>query len=224
PIADKEATFFSVISHLQLVEIGPNSAIDWIRRFALDPNRPRELPENEVVRHPPAAPGHIALYNDRVALADVPVKAGDLIGYSGRFAVTPGNEPVGVLDFAIISAKPLFAKSDITFEPVDDDDDDDVLCNSRKVWKQFTEDPEALRGLVEGGFPMSPAEIRAVYKQPRKAVSMRWMAARHVTEYNTRTRFGGLFGGGVDFEWFVEDKARRYMDRIRKFLWWDDAV
>lgn len=224
PIAEQDVTFFSVISHLQQVEIGRNSAIDWIRRFALDPKGPRELPENDAVRHPPAAPGHIALYNDRVALAEVEVKAGDLIGYSGRFAVEPGAEPVGVLDFAIIAPRPLFPKSEITFEPVDDDDDDDILCNSRKVWKQFTEDPEALRGLVEGGFPMSAAEIRAVFRTPRKAVSMRWMAARHVTEYNTRTRFGGLFGGGVDFEWYVEDEARRYMDRIRKFLWWDEAV
>ena len=224
PIGEKEATFYSVISHLDEVELGSNSPIPWIRRFAKDPDMPRSLPDNTSMLYPPAAPGHIALRNDRVALAATEVKAGELIGYSGRFKVDPEKPPIGSLDFAIIAPKPLFDASDLTFEPIVDDDDDDILCNSRQVWKRFTDDPEALQGLVEGGFPMSPAEIRAPYRNEIKAVELRWMATRHVTEYALATRFGGLFGGGVDFEWYVEDEAKAYIDRIRKFLWWDDAV
>lgn len=224
PIGDQDVTFYSVISHLQKPELGRDSPIDWIRRFASDPNAPAGLPSNEAFRYPPAAPGHIALQNDRVALAEVPVKAGELIGHSGTFAADPRSEPKGTLDFAIIAKQPLFAQSDITFEPVDDDDDDDILCNSRKVWKRFVEEPEALRGLVEGGYPMSPDEIKATYRKVREAVALRWMAVRHVTEYNIDTRFGGLFGGGIDFEWAVEREAKAYIDRIRKFLWWDDNV
>lgn len=224
PIADRERTFYSVIMHLEQVELGSNSPIPWIRRFYKDPDMPRSLPENETVLYPPAAKGHIALRNDRVALAETEVKAGELIGYSGLFKLDPDKPPIGTVDFAIIASKPLFDPSDLTFEKVDDDDDDDILCNSRQVWKRFTDDPEELQGLVEGGFPMSPAEIRAPYKNEIKAVELRWMAARHVTEYWSGTRFGGLFGGGVDFEWYVEDEAKAYLDRIRKFLWWDDNV
>lgn len=224
PIAGNDVTFFSVISHLQQVELGANSPLPWIRRFYKDPDMPRALPDNQAVLHPPAAPGHIALRNDRVALVNTEVKAGELIGYSGRFKVDPEQPPIGSLDFAIIAPKALFDASDLTFERVDDDDDDDILCNSRTVWKRFTEDPEALQGLVEGGFPMSPAEIRAPYKSEIKAVELRWMATRHVTEFSSNTRFGGLFGGGIDFEWHVEDEAKAYLDRIRKFLWWDDNV
>jgi len=224
PIAGEDVTFFSVISHLEQVELGANSPIPWIQRFYKDPDMPRSLPDNTAMLHPPSAPGHIALRNDRVALANTEVKAGELVGYSGRFKVDPEQEPIGSLDFAIIAPKPLFDASDLTFERVDDDDDDDILCNSRQVWKRFTDKPEALQGLVEGGFPMSPAEIRAPYKSEIKAVELRWMATRHVTEYSTDTRFGGLFGGGVDFEWFIEDEAKAYLDRIRKFLWWDRNV
>lgn len=226
-VAGNDAKFYSVISHLRPETLGRESEIGWIRRFALDPDGPLGLPEDDGGVHPPAAPGHVALIDGRVALGEIEVKAGEIIGYSDVFNPDPYGDKkqlMQLVDWALIAERPLFPVSDPTFAAVDEDGDDGILCNARKVWKQFTTNPEELRGLVEGGYPLAPEEVRAVYQDPRVATSMRWMATRHVTEYSDITDFSGLFGGGVDFEWSTRKVAERYVKDIRKFLWWDEKV
>ncbi len=228
-IGGSEQTVFTVVSHLQKEVLNPPNAIEvpWIRRLALDPDRPVGLPEEDVAAvYPPAAPGMPALLDGRVALCEIEVKAGEVIGYSGSFNPDPRGEaePMQVIDYAMFSKQALFDIQDPTFEAVDDDLDEGILCNARKVWKRFTKEPEELRGLVEGGYPLAPEEVRAVYEDDRVAQSLRWIAARHVTEYSDQTDFSGLFGGGVDFEWSTRKDAERYVKQIRAFLWWDDKV
>jgi N-acetyl-anhydromuramyl-L-alanine amidase AmpD len=228
-VGGKAQKFFSVISHLQPEVLSPPDEIEigWIRRLALDPDGPTGLPDEDVAAlYPPAAPGMPALLDGRVALCDIEVKAGELIGTSGTFNPDPYGEqkPNEIVDFALIAANPLFPAADPTFEVIDDDLDDGILCNARKVWKRFTTEPEELRGLVSGGYPLAPEEVSAIYQDDRVAQSLRWVTARHVTEYSDRTDFSGLFGGGVDFEWSTRKEAERYVKQIRAFLWWDAKV
>lgn len=223
PIGEQEKTFYSVLSHLQTVDTGAGSPVGWIKRLYADPDMARDLPRARTL-NPPSAPGHAALRTGRVALVRSEVKAGEVVGYSGRFSPGDDMQPTGLLDFAIVAIEPLFPKSDLTFTAVEDDLDDDIRCSSRTVWKRFTNDPRVLRGLVEGAYPMSPTDIRAPYRSEYDAVKLRWLAARHVTEYWVGTRFGGVFGGGTEFEWAVEEKERAYLDLIQRFLWWDDGV
>lgn len=232
-IDGQQRTFFSLLSHLQREALdAKKSRVLWIRQLA-QMDGPQGLPDDEDSDHPLSAPGFIALINNRAALIEVPVKAGDVVGYSGRYSpAVDGSQMAPLLDFSIFSDLPLFPRSDTTFERVEDDDGDDILCNARSVWKRYTQDPEALRGLVEGGYPLAPAEIRAFFggtggelddgRRPHE--ELRWLSPKHVVEWSDKTDFSGLFGGGVDFEWSTRKEAKRYVDRIRKFLWWDKRV
>ncbi len=222
-ISGEKKVLYSVLSHLRKETLTAQSPIPWIRRFAEKPG-PSGLPDDDADT-PPAAPGFVALRSGRAALAGVPVKAGELIGHVGAFSPrTDGTAKKPLLDFAVVAPTPLFPRGDETFEMVDDDDDDGLLCNARAVWRRVVKDPEALRGLVEGGYPLAPAEIRDFYGASKFARELRWLCCKHVTEWSDKTDFSGLFGGGVDFEWFTRKEAKRYMQRIRKFLWWDKAV
>ncbi|MBU0550308.1 N-acetylmuramoyl-L-alanine amidase [Myxococcota bacterium] len=233
-IDNQQRTFFSLLMHLQEETLdAQKSRLPWIRRLA-QMDGPLGLPSDEDSDHPLSAPGFIALINHRAALIEVPVKAGELVGYSSTFSpAVDGSEMSPLLDFSIFADLPLFPRSDTTFERVDDDIDPDILCNARAVWKRYTQDPEALRGLVEGGYPLAPAEIRAFFggvtgaentdgRRPHE--ELRWLCCKHVVEWSDRTDFSGLFGGGVDFEWSTRKEAKRYVDRIRKLLWWDKRV
>lgn len=218
-------TFFSVISHLRKETLGPNSKIGWIRRFALDPDAPETLPDDDEATNLPAAPGHIALDVGRVALGAIEVKAGEIIGYSDQFSgnvTDPKLEPL--VDIAIISQGPIFPNADTTFEHIDQDPDPGLLCNARAIWKRVTKRPEELRGLVEGAYPISPAEMRAFYADEQGARALRWAAPRHVTEYFAGANFADLLGRGLDFEWHARTLAARHIARVRPFLWWDKAV
>lgn len=223
-IDDQEKTFYSVLSHLRKADTSADSEIGWIKRLYADPEMAADVPLARSL-NPPSARGHGALRTGRVALVRSEVKAGEIIGYSGRFSPQPDEQaPQEVLDFAIISEDMLFARGDLTFTRADDDIDDDIRCASRTVWKNFTDKAPILRGLVEGAYPMSASEMRAPYRSDIGAVKLRWLAARHVTEFWVGTRFGGVFGGGTEFEWAVSDKEKVYLDRIQRFLWWDDGV
>lgn len=228
-------TYYSVLSHLRQEKLGKKSPIEWIRAFAKKGGQD-DWGDDEVSEFPPARPGHRALVDGRVALVEgVEVKAGDVIGHVGPFnsgdVIRSGGLKLtdkakklgGVLDFAAFSFDPVFGVDDPTFLRVDDDDDPGALCNSRAVWKTFTTNPETLRGLVEGGYPLSIEEIKSFF-QTNDAKTLRWMSTRHVTEWSKETDFSGLFGGGVDFEWSTRKAAKIYMKRIQKFLWWDDEV
>ncbi len=231
-LGSSKLKFYSLLMHLRQEELVKESKIPWMRTLTRQ-DGPAELPDDkDEGDHLLAAPGLIALHNQRVALVKVPIKAGELLGYSDRFSAnTDGSSMEELLDFAILSERPLLPPSDSTFERVEDDPDEEILCNARAVWKRYTQDPEALRGLVEGGYPLAPAEIRAFYagagiaedgRKPHE--EMRWLACKHVTEWSNTTDFSGLFGGGIDFEWSTRKQARRYLARIRKFLWWDKRV
>ncbi|MCA9537710.1 MAG: N-acetylmuramoyl-L-alanine amidase [Myxococcales bacterium] len=221
-IAGKPRTFYTMLAHLAEEKLGANGSLAWIRRFAIQ-DGPRGLPDSGDIN---AAPGHIALQNGLVALGEVPVKAGEVIGRVGWFNPDADGrgEKQEVIDFALFAAEPIFEVGDLTFDVVDEDDDEGILCNSRTVWKRFTTDPEVLRGLVSGGYPLAADEVRAFFGGNPAARSLRWIAPRHVTEWSTGTDFGGLFGGGTDFEWNTRRIAERYVKRIRKFLWWDETV
>ena len=234
-VDDATKIYYSVLSHLREEKLGKASPIEWIRRFAKLRGKD-EWADDEVTEFPPARPGHRALIDGRVALVeDIKIKAGDVIGYVGGFA--PGDimksgglqltdkpkEIPSVLDFAVFSFDQVFGVDDPTFQSIDDDSDPGALCNSRAVWKTFTTNPEKLRGLVEGGYPLSIEEIRSFYGTTA-ATTLRWMSPRHVTEWSNTTDFSGMFGGGVDFEWSTRKAAKAYMKRIQKFLWWDDEV
>lgn len=219
-----DRTFFSVLSHLQQEELNAESEIAWIRRLAQMEMPP--LAPFDGIGEPPASPGYLALKDGRVALCEVPVKAGEVVGHVGKAnaRIDGKGQMEPVLDFAVISALPIMPAEDTTFEIVDEDDDGGLLCNARSVWKRVTRNPEQLRGLVEGGYPLAPAEIRAFFSSNPAAAQLRWLAVRHVTEFSDKTDFSDLFGGGVDFEWHARKQAERHLARIRKFLWWDDNV
>jgi hypothetical protein len=221
-IGSSSAKLYTVLSHLQKVSIKLDTEFAWIRRFRDMPGI-TELNDDDL-EHPPSAPGFEAFSRGRVALAKVPVKAGELIGRVGTFSADRSRKPTPMLDVAVLAARPAFPMDDQTFEHVDDDDGPDILCNSRTVWKKIRNNPEELRGLVEGSWPLADEEVREFYQADNAARQLRRMAVRHVTEYSDTTEFGGLFGGGVDFEWYTRKQARQYMSDIRKFLWWDDGV
>lgn len=220
-VREAKKTFFSVISHLDGEVLGRESDIKWIKDLE-NQDGPDALPDTDG-RPQHAAPGGVALKSGIVALIGVPIKAGDVIGHVGRFSPDPdGEQMADLVDFAVISAKPLIA--DGSFELDETDDDQGLLCNSRQVWKRYTEDPTELQGLIDGGYPLSPPEVKDFYAGNPRAVDLRFMAPKHVTEYSDTTDFSGLFGGGVDFEWALREKAERHLKRIRPFLWWTKEV
>ena len=216
---------FSVLSHLAQEELGRKSKVPWIRRLFLRDDGPAHLPPDDDADFPGSAPGAIAMRAGRTALIEVDVKAGELVGHTGAFTGDLSrSEPVPLLDFALISGKPLVARDDTNFEIVDEDDGDDVLCNARAVWKRITTEPEALRGLAEGGYPLAPSEIREFFDEGRGAAELRWLVVKHATEWSDETDFSGIFGAGIDFEWHTRHLAKRYIARIRPYLWWDERV
>ena len=143
-----EAQDVKVASGQVSVELGANGSLAWIRRFAIQ-DGPRGLPDSGDIN---AAPGHIALQNGLVALGEVPVKAGEVIGRVGWFNPDADGrgEKQEVIDFALFAAEPIFEVGDLTFDVVDEDDDEGILCNSRTVWKRFTTDPEVLARCIDG--------------------------------------------------------------------------
>ncbi|MEZ4475619.1 MAG: N-acetylmuramoyl-L-alanine amidase [bacterium] len=220
-IRDVKRAFWTVISHLDAEKLGRESDLKWMQDLEAQ-DGPAGLPDSDG-RPLTSAEGAVALKSGLVALIKVPVKAGDLLGHVGRFSPDPDGEGIAdLVDFALLSAKPLV--TDGTFELDETDDDPGLLCNSRHVWKRYTEDPAELQGLIDGGYPLAPPEVRDFYASNRRAEDLRWLAARHVTEYSDETDFSGLFGGGVDFEWALREKAERHLKRIRPFLWWDKGV
>lgn len=220
-VNQKDLVFFSVLSHMRYEpKQGADSPIPWMRRLATLPDP--GLPDDGGPRR--SAPGASAMRNGWVALLEVEVKAGEVVGHVGTFSSSSERAPKPVLDAAIISTKPIFPKSDRTFEVVDDDDDEGLLCNSRAVWRRLVEDPEVLDGLVRGGYPLAPSEVQTAYEDGKAARDLRWLAVRHVTEYNANTDLSDLFGGGVDFEWHAEKAAKDFKRRFGPFLWWDAGV
>lgn len=220
-VRDAKKVFFSVISHLDGEVLGRESELKWVKDLE-NQEGPDALPDTDG-RPQHAAAGAVALKSGMVALIGVPVKGGDILGHVGRFSPDPDGEQMQeLIDFAVLSAKPLFA--DGSFELDETDDDKGLLCNSRQVWKRYTEDPAELQGLIDGGFPLAPAEVKDFYASNPRALDLRFFAPKHVTEYSDATDFSGLFGGGVDFEWALRDKAERHLKRIRPFLWWTKEV
>ncbi len=231
-VGRRQLHFYSVLSHLAFEQKKhQDSRLKWMRDLSIQPEPAEGLPDDRD-RERRSAAGHVALRNGWVALVDVKVKAGDIVGYSGHFAAD-GERPEPLVDVGIIAPKPVLPRSDRRFLVVDDDDDPGILCNARGVWRIVVPalsggsakvGAEALDGLVRGGYPLAPSDIRAVYSEEKVARELRWLAPRHVTEWNTETDFSGMFGGGVDFEWHTRKEARRYTDRIKSFLWWDKGV
>lgn len=216
-----KALFFTLVSHLDVEPVRSDSPIKWIRDLRAQ-DGPAGLPDGDEI--PMAAPGFIALRNELVALVKVPVKAGEIIGHVGRFRATKDEQMEELIEIAVMSPKPIF--KDGMFDNDNTDDDPGILCNSRKVWKHFTEDPQKLQGLISGGYPLSDEEVVAFYndEEKRNYTSLRWLAPRHATEYSVDTDFAGMFGGGVDFEWALREKAKEYKKDIRAFLWWNAEV
>lgn len=220
-VGGSNRTFFSVYNHVLSEDTSPNSPIPWLRRFATDQNFQQALDSTSATT---AAPGYNALIAERVALLDIPVKGGELIGHTGRYAAARDARPSDLLDLAMIAPMPLFDKTDPRFEQVADDPDPRLLCTSRAVWKRFTDDPEALRGLVEGTWPLDPNEIRQFYRNVKQARQMRWLACQHPTEWSDTTDLSFLFGPRLEFEWRARQEAEKWERRLRPYLWWDEHV
>lgn len=218
----QKKTVFSLLMHLKKQAVTDNAEIPWIKRLVSRGMGDDLLPEDADT----SAPGLKGFANERVALLDVEVKAGELLGHSDQFSsdILGGGELQHILDFAMFAGQALTQKGAGAFEIVDDDQDQDILCNARPIWKRIVRKPEDLRGLVEGSYPLSPSDVREFYNDARLPVSMRWIAARHPLEWSDKTEYDQLFGGGVDFEWSARRQARRFLAKIRKFLWWDDAL
>ena len=220
-VGDRKLEFFTVLSHVRFQpEMGSESPIPWMKRLATKP--PPDLPDDQ--DEPRSWPGANALRRGWVALLDVPVEAGEVVGHAGVFSSDPNSAPLPMIDVATISKRPLFPKSDRTFEVVDDDDDNGLLCNSRAVWRRLVVEPEELDGLVRGGYPLAPSEVRDAYAERSSARELRRLAVRHVTEWSEQTDLRDLFGGGVDFEWYALRDEKRHKALFRPFLWWDAGV
>ncbi len=230
-INESKRKCWTVLSHLRKEDLSPTSAVEWIRRLYLKSEEAVE-PEGETDDEPRRSalgalskPGRTALTNGHVALIEEPVKAGEIVGHTATFAGDlRGGKPVPLVDVAIIAGRPLVDRTDPTFEIVQEDKDEDILCNARAIWKRFTRDPEMIRGLVEGFYPLSAEEIREFFASERDAREMRRLVPRHVTEWSDATDVSQLVSRGLDFEWSARAKAKEYMNEIRPFLWWDDGV
>lgn len=226
---DGEAkTVYSMLMHLRPELVNPESAVPWIRRLVARGMGDESLPDTRDGKVQ-SAPGLMGLSAGRVALlTDVEIKAGEVIGHVGTFApdfmARSGGTQRPLLDFAMFSGPPIVEPSSRIFEFITDDQGDDILCNSRAIWRRIIQKPEELRGLSEGAYPLAPREIASFFMRTTEAVPMRWIIARHPIEWSDKTRFDALFGGGSDFEWSTKKQATRYLQKIRKFLWWDAAV
>lgn len=220
-VGDSKRTFFTVFNHVATEDSSPQSPIPWLKRFATDQRYQQALDSTSVTT---AAPGYNALRAERVALLDIPVKGGELLGHTDRFAAERDERPIELVDMAVIAPMPLFGKSDPRFEVVADDTDVRLLCTSRAVWKRMTDDPEALRGLVEGTWPLDPGEIRQFYRDARIARQMRWLACQHPTEWSDTTDLSFLFGPRLEFEWRARLEAEKWERRLKPYLWWDAQV
>jgi hypothetical protein len=223
-IGGKAQKCWTVISHLRKETLSRASEVPWIKRIFLKDDEVVALTEADGDRLP-SSPGRPGLIAGRAALLEEAVKAGELIGHTGGFNPDPnGGAPEPLVDIALVAPKPLVDATDPTFEVVEEDTDPDILCNARAVWKRFTTKPEIIRGLVNGGYPLAPAEIRDFFADEKRSEALRWLVPKHATEWSDQTDFGGLFGGGVDFEWNTRKIAKRYMARIGPYLWWDEGV
>lgn len=217
-VGETDRTFFTVANHVASEDTSPQSDVPWIKRFATDQRYQQALDSTSATT---AAPGYNALRAERVALLDIPVKAGEIIGHTGRYAAERDAPAHDMVDLAVIAPSPLFGKSDPRFELVGDDTDNRLLCTSRAVWKRFTDEPEALRGLVEGTWPLDPGEIRQFYRDARVARQMRWLACLHPTEWADNTDLSFLYGPRLEFEWRARLEAEKWERRLRPYLWWD---
>jgi N-acetyl-anhydromuramyl-L-alanine amidase AmpD len=220
-VGDQDRTFFTVVTHVASEDTSPNSRVPWLKRFATDQRFQQALDSTSATN---AAPGYNALRAERVALLDIPVKAGELIGHTARFAPDRDGPAEDMVDVAVVAPMPLFGRTDPRFEAVSDDTDARLLCTSRAVWKRFTDDPEALRGLVEGTWPLDPSEIREFFRDARRARQMRWLACQHPTEWSDKTDLSFLFGPRLEFEWRARLEAEKWERRLRPYLWWDEEV
>jgi N-acetyl-anhydromuramyl-L-alanine amidase AmpD len=221
-IGEAKKTVFSLMMHLRREKIANDSEVPWIRRLVGRGIGDESLPEDP----DESAPGLKGFINERIALLDVEVKAGELLGHTDQFNsdMLGGGELEDVLDFAMFAPQPLTTKGGGAFENIEDDADQDILCNARSIWKRIVRKPEDLKGLVEGSYPIAPSDVREFYNDAKLPTSMRWVAARHPLEWSDKTEYDQLFGGGVDFEWSARRQARRFLQKIKKFLWWDDGV
>ncbi len=225
-VAGTTIKFFSVLSHLRYVPFtGDETKVPaWMRKLAAKGGEYNWTGPDR----PPALPGFEPLKREDVALAEIPVEAGEVIGYVGTFNPAlddgPGSpEARPLLDFALVSQAPVLPDQ-LGLLFVDEDEDEDILCNARTVWRHVVDDPEALRGLTEGGYPVPPSVIQEFYQSKALRREFRYMAVKHATEWSARTDFTGLFGGGVEFEWYLERQVRDFLGRYQKFFWWDDEV
>ena len=229
---DQNKEVFSLLMHLVPERISAESTIPWIRRLVARGRVPGEALVEDFEGRRQSSPGLTGLAEGRVGLIEVEVKAGEIVGHVGTFATkqttnareAETSRKAPVLDFAMFSAQPLFSGNASPFLHVDEDKDKDILCNARAVWKLIVRKAEDLRGLVDGAYPLAPSDVREFYEDEDQATSMRWVAPKHPLEWSDTTVFDDLFGGGVDFEWSARKAARKYMQRIRPFLWWEAEV
>jgi N-acetyl-anhydromuramyl-L-alanine amidase AmpD len=224
PIGGSPQKCWTVIMHLAKETLGRDSAVPWIQRLFQKEDEIVELTEAKDDRLP-SSPGRQGLIAGRAALLDEPVKAGEIIGHTGKFNPNlEGGRAEELVDIALISAKPLVDPNDPTFEVDEEDTDPDILCNARSVWKRFTTKPDLLRGLVNGSYPLAPADISDFFAANRNAEPLRRLIPKHVTEWSDQTDFSGLAGDAVDFEWSQRKAAKAYLARIGPYLWWDEGV
>lgn len=220
----RDIVFYTLLMHLRKQPISMQSEVPWIKKLLQQPKDRTRLPDYHDDGRSKSAPGLYALETDRVALIEVEVEAGEIVGHSDAFAGVPDGEMMPLVDLGMFSNRPLVGKNDPTFEIVDEDPHEDILCNARAVWRRLGRRGEELRGLAEGGYPLSPTEIQQAYGQGEKSRELRYLIIQHVTEWHDKTDFAGMFGGGTEYEWQTRKRARIWRDQYKNYLWWDTGV
>lgn len=220
----RDVEFYTLLMHLKKQPLTVKSEVPWIKKLIDQPRGRSKLAEYHDDGRAMSAPGLYALESGRVALIEVPVEAGEIVGHSDVYAGVPDGEMMPLVDLGILGNRPFVGKNDPAFELIDEDPYEDILCNARAVWRRLGRKGEELRGLAEGGYPLSPTEIQQAYAEGSRSKELRYLIIQHVTEWHDQTDFAGMFGGGTEYEWQTRKKARIWREQYKNYLWWDTGV
>lgn len=236
--------WFSLYMHTQYID--PGMALEkrpkWHRLLSEQEaagDIPEEIADEDTLddprqrdRRPKAGNNTWDMREGRVVLVDIPVKSGELVGYTGAFGHSEDMQrPVVHIETFSVGEDPLFEPTEFpeTWKLIEADLDNDSLADLDDIWRPIFETvnlfgQEQLR-LKRDQRILKGSEIQEFFQgDSRQKMLFRGYVTRHVSEWSDNLDWTRTAAVAVGWQWQTRDAYEEFLDLWQPFMWMNAEV